>query len=279
MKERAYAKINLSLDVFAIREDGYHDLHSIMLPIDFYDELEILKAKRDSFSCNRHFIRWNENNSIYKMIDIIRKKYDIKDHFRVTLKKYVPIQAGLGGGTADAAVTLKILQKMYGLSMSREEIIDVCLQVGADVPFNYFNVPAVVGGIGDVIEPLDMKKDYYILLVKSKSGVSTREVYEELDMEKCDHPDIERLKEALEKGEAIYGLLGNSLEEAALRINEDIYEVKELLMSYGIGDVLMSGSGSTVFCISEKKEDIDVLYGTLKDSGFYVRFTKTMRSK
>ena len=108
MKDRAYAKINLSLDVFNIREDGYHDLLSIMLPIDFYDELEISIDTQDSFSCNRRFIRYNEKNSIYKMISLIKERYGIKDHHKIVLNKVIPTQAGLGGGTADAASTLRI---------------------------------------------------------------------------------------------------------------------------------------------------------------------------
>lgn len=276
MKDRAYAKINLSLDVFNIREDGYHDISSIMVPIDFYDELEINISEKDSFLCNRPFIRYNENNSIYKMISVLKERYGINDHHDIVLKKVVPMQAGLGGGTADAASVLRIFQKMYQLKMSDEEIIDVCLKVGADVPFNYYNVPAVVSGIGDVIKPFDMKKQYYVLLVKPRSGISTKEAYQTLDMETCDHPDIERLKEVLMEGKDIKGLLGNSLEQPALKLNDDIRTVKSELLAYNAGEVLMSGSGSTVFCISEDYGSIKALYGIFKGSRHYIRFTKTL---
>ena len=279
MKDRAYAKINLSLDVFNVREDGYHDISSIMLPIDFYDELNIHRAHEDSFSCNRRFIRWGPHNSIYKMIEVMRERYGIKDHFAISLNKCVPIQAGLGGGTADAAGTLRILQDMYHLEMSKEEIIDVCLKVGADVPFNYFNVPAVVSGIGDVIDPIDLKKTYYILIVKPSAGVSTKEAYNTLNMGTCAHPDIEELKKILEEGRDFKGLLGNSLEEPALRLNPQIREIEDLLKSYEKGEVLMSGSGSAVFCISENNEDIRALYQKIKQGPYYVRFTKTLSVK
>ncbi|MBQ1900797.1 MAG: 4-(cytidine 5'-diphospho)-2-C-methyl-D-erythritol kinase [Erysipelotrichaceae bacterium] len=276
MKDRAYAKINLSLDVFNIREDGYHDLLSIMLPIDFYDELEISIDTQDSFSCNRHFIRYNEKNSIYKMISLIKERYGIKDHHKIVLNKVIPTQAGLGGGTADAASTLRIFEKMYSLDLSREEIIDMCVKVGADVPFNYFNTPAIVSGIGEGIKPFPLKKQYYILLAKPRSGVSTKEAYETLDMEKCDHPDIMKLKKALENGENIHGLLGNSLEQPALLLNDDIRRVKQKLQSYEAGEVLMSGSGSTVFCISENERDILNIYEDMKGNDVYLRFTKTL---
>ena len=276
MKDRAYAKINLSLDVFNVREDGYHDISSIMVPIDFYDELEIETADKDSFSCSKPFIRYNENNSIYKMIAVLKERYGIQDHHRIGLRKVVPMQAGLGGGTADAASVLRIFQKMYHLDMNKDEIIDVCLKVGADVPFNYFNVPAVVSGIGDVIEPFEMKKQYYVLLVKPKSGISTKEAYQTLDMAVCDHPDIEKLKDVLEKGEDISGLLGNSLEQPALLLNSDIAGVKKELESFEIGDVLMSGSGSTVFAIGENRALMKALYDAFKGRNYYVRFTKTL---
>ena len=235
MIDRAYAKINLALDVFNIREDGYHDISSIMVPIDFYDELKIGIAGKDSFTCNQSFIRYNENNSIYKMISVLKEKYAISDCHEISLNKVIPMQAGLGGGTADAASALRIFQKLYHLDMSREEIVDVCLKVGADVPFNYFNVPAVVSGIGEGIEPFDMKKEYYVLLVKPRKGISTKEAYQTLDMEICDHPDIGKLKDALVRGEDISGLLGNSLEQPALLLNEEIRRVREELLSFGTG--------------------------------------------
>lgn len=276
MKDRAYAKINLSLDVFNIREDGYHDINSIMIPIRFFDELEIRIQDRDEYECNKSFIHFNEYNSIIKMISILKDKYGIDDHHYIRLEKLIPIKAGLGGGTSDAASALRIFQRLYSLKMSDEEIIEICTKVGADVPFNYYNVPAVVSGIGDKIEKIKVARTYYVLLVKPKTGVSTKQAYELLDMNICDHPDIERLKKALENGDSIHGLLGNSLEQPALILNEEIDRVIRKLRSYNIGDVLMSGSGSTVFCISEDKDEIRYLYEQFRSSRYFVRFTSTM---
>ena len=277
MKERAYGKINLSLDVFHIREDGYHDLRSIMLPIDFYDELEIRIADHDSYLCNRSFLAFDERNSIVKMMKLLKERFGIDDHYEIRLNKQIPTQAGLGGGTADAAATLKIFEKMYDLHLSREEIIEICLKVGADVPFNYFNVPALVTGIGDGIEEIDMKKDYDVLLVKPWKGVSTAEAYRLLDMERCDHPDIDRLKDALAKGEDLTGLLGNSLEQPAVLLNRQIAEIKEKMKALGAKNVLMSGSGSTLFSIGEEKQKMKELCEAMRRQRYYVRFTKTLK--
>lgn len=277
MKERAYAKINMALDVFNIREDGYHDIRSIMVPISFYDDLEINIAEQDDYFCNRYHIRFNEHNSIIKLITALKEKYGINDHYMINLKKYIPVKAGLGGGTSDAAAALRIFQRMYGFKMSREEIIEICLKVGADVPFNYFNVPAVVSGIGDEIEPIEMKKDYHVVLVKPKTGVSTKEAYDILDMDKCDHPDIDKLKLALKNGSSLDGLLGNSLEESALILNDEVSTIKKMLLELGGEHVLMSGSGSTVFALSEDAAKTYELYEKLKNSQYFVRFARTMK--
>ena len=276
MKDKAYAKINLSLDVCGIREDGYHEIDSIMLPINFYDLLEIRISDQDSYRCNWPYIRDNGNNSILKMISVLKEKYQIRDHFMIDLYKSVPTQAGLGGGTADAASTLRILKKLYHLDPSPEEIKEICMKVGADVLFNYYNVPARVTGIGDVLQEIPVRNDYHILLVKPKKGVSTPAAYELLDLDRCIHPDIDRLQKALAEGTSIEGLLGNSMQDAAMILNEEIKEVMTCLKETGAKNVLMSGSGSTVFCISENKDEIMRLYKALRNAHSYVRFGKIL---
>ena len=275
MKDRAYAKINLALDVFNIRDDGYHDINSIMVPVNFYDELEINIASKDNYNCNKSFIRFDEDNSIIKMINVIKQRYDIKDHYYINLNKVVPIQAGLGGGTSDAASTLRILKKLYKLDLTQEDERQICVAVGADVLFNYYNKPAIVSGIGDYVEPFVMKKEYDVLIVKPKSGVSTKEAYQKLNMDICDHPNINKLKNALINGDDIYGLLGNSLEQPALLLNKEIEGIKNTLIDAGARNVLMSGSGSSVFVISENYEEIEKLAELIKNDSYYVRITKT----
>ena len=279
MKDRAYAKINLSLDVFNVREDGYHDIKSIMIPINFYDVVEIRINDNDEFESNVKFLKMNESNSIFKMINLVRERYGITDKFYVNLLKTVPTQAGLGGGTADAASTLRILQKMYKLHLSDEEIRELCVKVGADVYFNYYNTPAIVEGIGDVLTPFELNKTYSVLLVKPRTGVSTKAAYQNLDMEKCDHPDIDKLKTSLEEGTSIEGLIGNSLEQPSLLLNKDIEAIKNTLKGLGAKNVLMSGSGSTVFAISENRDDLLVLNSIMKNKKNFVRLTHTIKGR
>jgi len=280
MKQKAYAKINLSLDVFNIREDGYHDLKSVMVPIDFYDVVDIKISKENNYYCDKSYIRWDENNSILKMIKLFQDKYDINDNYTISLNKVVPTQAGLGGGTADGAAALKILQQTYGITMSKEEIKEMCMGVGADVLFNYYNKPAIVTGVGDGLEFFDIKDKYNVLLIKPKFGVSTKQSFELLNMETCDHPDIDKLKEALEKGNDITGLLGNSLEEPSIELNKDIQRIKDTLKELGVKNVLMSGSGSTVFVIDKDETFINHIYyefKKVKHSSDFVRQTRIIK--
>ena len=275
MKDKAYAKVNLALDVFNIRDNGYHDIKSIMVPLDFYDDIEIEMSDKDEFICNIE-LKYDEHNTIYKMIRLVKEKYNINDHFKITLNKRIPAEAGLAGGTADGASTLRILNKLYNLKLNKQEIKELCVKVGADVLFNYYNTPSLVSGIGDELEFIDIKKDYYILLVKPNSGVSTKQAYELLDMNKCDHPDVDKLKDNLISGLEIKNLLGNSLEEPALKINKDISDIKNEILKYT--DVaIMSGSGSTVFSIDEDENKIKDIYYKLKDLNCFVEYTKILK--
>lgn len=280
MKDRAYAKINLALDVFNVREDGYHDIKSIMVPISFYDEVEITTSFIDEFECNRRYIKYNEQNSIYKMIAAVKEKYGIDKHHHIILNKWIPTQAGLGGGTSDAAAALRIMKNLYDLDLSADDERELCVKVGADVLFNYYNKPAVVEGIGDIVTPFEIAKRYYTILIKPFKGVSTRESYATLDMNICDHPDIDRLRLALETGDSIEGLLGNSLEQPALILNEDVKIIKDKMIEAGARNVLMSGSGSTVYAISDNEEEIVLLNEKLRPLGsrYFIRLAKTLQS-
>ena len=276
MKDKAYAKVNLALDVFNVRENGYHDIKSIMVPLDFYDEIEINISDKDSYVCNVD-LEYNENNTIYKMIKLLNKKFNLNDHYEINVTKRIPAQAGLAGGTSDGASVLRIFEKLYNLNLSKQEIKELCLAVGADVLFNYYNKPALVSGIGDELEFIDIKKDYYVLLVKPNTGVSTKQAYDLLDMNKCDHPDVEALKNNLINGLEIKSLLANSLEEPALKLNEDIKNIKKEILKY-TDIAIMSGSGSTLFSIDDNKETIKNVYSKLNHLDCFVEYAQIKRS-
>lgn len=274
MFEKAYGKINLSLNIKGVREDGYHTLESIFLPINFYDELYITKSDEMLFECNRKYIRFNEQNTIVKAIDLMKKEFNINDNFKVVLNKQIPMQAGLAGGSSDGAATIRILNKMYHLDLNEEKIKELCLKIGADVYFTYYHKPAFVSGIGDEIRFIDIKDDYYVLIVKPRKGVSTKECYKLMNMDSCYHPDISKLEEALINGNDIIQFLGNSMEEAAISLLKDIEDIKKLLIENGAPFALMSGSGSSVFTISKDINLIKTIYESIKEKGYFIRYTK-----
>ena len=279
MLSRAYAKINLSLDITGVREDGYHTLESIFLPLDFYDELSIEKADNMSFECNLPFIAFNSSNTVYQAIELMKKEYKIEDNFKIKLKKHIPTKAGLGGGSSDGAAAIRLINRMYGLHLCKEKVQELCLKIGADVLFTYYNRPAFVSGIGEKIEFINLKKKYYVLLVKPRYGVSTSECYRLIGDNPKSHPDIHSLRSALENGDDYYEFLGNSMEEAAISLLPDIQKVKDSIMEAGAEFALMSGSGSTVFTMSEDEELIKKIYKSLEGKGYFIRHTEILTFK
>ena len=174
MKERCYAKINLCLDVVRRREDGYHDLKMVMVPIDFYDVLEMVPAKETTISLNRYYLPVNDKNTVIKAIHVMQEHFGITQQYACVLQKHIPTQAGLAGGSADAAAAIRMIARMEHLSTTREELIECAREVGADVPFCLISKPALVEGIGEKIEPFPCHPDFGVLLVKPKRGVSTK---------------------------------------------------------------------------------------------------------
>ena len=252
MKQKAYSKINLSLNVKYKRTDGFHELESVMLPLELADELEIDIAEEDSYQCDQD-LPFTRQHTVYKAISLLKEKYHITDHHKIILKKTIPWQAGLGGGSADGAAAIRIFERLYDLRLTKEEIADLCHRIGSDVIFTYYHTPAYVKGTGEDLSFFSLKDDLYILLAKPQKGISTKEAYGNLDLGRCDHPDCLKIKDLLEKGEDISAYLGNSLEEPSLRLCKEIRDLKDQISLKGFTS-LMSGSGSCVFVLGAKEE-------------------------
>ncbi len=276
MKERAYAKINLCLDVVGKREDGYHELKMIMVPVDFYDVLEMTPAYETSLTLNRSYLPVDEKNTIIKAIRVMRDRYGFETEFACKLQKHIPTQAGLAGGSADAAAAIRMMNKMLRLNMTMEEMIDAGREVGADVPFCILSKPAYVEGIGEQLHPFTCRTDFDILLVKPRKGVSTKDAFEIVDNNETVHPDCLAMRKALIEGNypGVINALGNSLEDAAVTLVEEIRTVKEILQEKGFDGVLMSGSGSTVFAITKNRPLIKQTMAELKAQRYFVRHTR-----
>ena len=275
MKERAYAKINLCLDVVGKREDGYHDLKMIMVPINFYDVLEMEFAPDTTLELNRDYLPINDKNTIIKAIHIMQEKYNITEEFCCRLEKHIPTRAGLAGGSADAAAAIRMINRMCNLHLTKDEMIAVGKEVGADVPFCILNRPAFVEGIGEKITTFSCSPDFYLLLIKPRKGVSTAEAFHIVDEQEGIHPDCKAMQEALEYNDydGIISSLGNSMENAAMTLVPEIRKAKKDLLDLGFDGVLMSGSGSTVFGITKDVELLDRSIDILKKKRYFVRKT------
>ena len=278
MRERAYAKINLCLNIKSRREDGYHELEMIMVPIDFYDTLEMIPSDEMRIYNNRAYIPVNEKNTVIKAVQVLRQRYGFDTNFEIRLQKHIPTRAGLAGGSADAAAAIRMMNRMLNLNMSEQDMIDCGREVGADVPFCILSKPALVQGIGEVIVPFECHPDFHILLVKPKRGVSTKEAFELSDQTEPEHPDCRKMGRALIEGnyQGIVDALGNSLEGAALQLVPEIRQVKEALSLLGFDGVLMSGRGSTVFGVTKDEAPVDKTMELMRDRKLFVRKTRIL---
>ena len=278
MKCRAYAKVNLGLNVIQRREDGYHDLESIMVPIQLHDLIEIHPYHTTVFECIPPFRIAAEKNTLLKMIEVCREEFKFTEHFRIRLFKHIPSQAGLGGGSSDAAAVLNYLNRFYKWNLSNQAKIDLALKVGADVPFCLFEKPALVEGIGEKLSFFDNHLDVWIILLQPRKGVSTKKAFEGLNFTSMVHPEMSKIQSALEHNdyELLCQSMGNSLEARALEMVPEIQSLKQSLVKMGCDVSMMTGSGSVVMGFSQDEEVIDQCIRHFRKKVRFVRKTKML---
>lgn len=272
MKLRAYAKINLGLDVIRRREDGYHEVSMIMQTIRIYDQLELERTREPGIflTTNRSFIPTDSNNLVYKAADLMMERYQITDGVKINLRKVIPVSAGMAGGSSDAAATLVGMNRLFRLGLSMEELMKIGVNIGADVPYCVMRGTAWAEGIGEVLTPLSAMPDCWILIGKPGINVSTKFVYTNLKIdEHTRHPDIEGMVQAL-KEQDLYGItsrMGNVLEDVTIPAYPVIEEIKNHMKANGAVNAMMSGSGPTVFGIFDEQEKAERAFELLKESG------------
>lgn len=261
---KSYAKINVSLCIRSKREDGYHELDSIMVPIELHDSMIFTPLPLpDNFVTVDEFSNGLIHyNLVSSAIDMLQKKYNFKQHFRVYIHKIIPMQAGLGGGSSNAAFTFKAVNSILGLNATNEELIKMATTLGADVPFFINCEPARCGGIGEIMRPITVKNNYHVLIIKPKEGCSTKEIFALCDKKPYKQVDMDKVEEALVTGddEMLAEYMGNSLEEAAISLVPEIQEIKDYLHEKGQKLVLMSGSGSTVYALNTDRSSLVKIY-------------------
>ncbi|MGP1434726.1 MAG: 4-(cytidine 5'-diphospho)-2-C-methyl-D-erythritol kinase [Catonella sp.] len=258
--EKAYGKINLSLDVLGRREDGYHEVSMVMQTVDIYDRISLSKTDVEGIrlTSDKKELPLDEKNIVYKAVSLIKEEYRIETGVDVHIEKQLPIAAGMGGGSADAAAALRGMNRLFNLGLNETKLEELGLRLGADVPFLIRGGTALAEGIGERLTELVSFPECAIVIVKPKLGVSTKEVYEAFDsLLEVKHPDIGGLVKELGKSSLcnIVKLLGNVLEEVTVTKHRIIAEIKQLLLENGAVFSMMTGSGPTVFGIFESEKE------------------------
>lgn len=249
---RAHAKVNLGLDVLRRREDGYHDVKMVMQNIDLFDKICIKKnsGKGITMRTNLSFLPTDGSNLAYKAAKLLMDEFGLDGALYIDLYKFIPVAAGMAGGSSDAAAVLYGINKLFELDLSLEELMKRGVKLGADIPYCLMGGTVLAEGIGEKLTKLKPFPDCYFVVAKPPFSVSTRFVYENLVLDSnTKHPDIDGILASIEQGD-IYGVadrLENVLESVTAKEYPDIEEVKKIMKESGALNSLMSGSGPTVF--------------------------------
>lgn len=272
IEEKAYGKINLSLDVIGRRENGYHDVSMVMQTVDIYDIIAIRKLEGEdviNLTTDVDNLPVNEDNIVYKAIKFVKEKYKINAGVSAHIEKHLPIAAGMGGGSADAAAALRGMNRLFSLGLDSGELEKIGVNLGADVPFLIKGGIALAEGIGEKLTALLPFPECSLVIVKPGISVSTKETYEDFDnLNDVSHPDIKKLVTALGNKNLGYivKLLGNVLEGVTVKKHIIIEDIKQLLLENGAIFSMMTGSGPTVFGIFDTGKKAEIAGAMLSKS-------------
>lgn len=268
---KALAKINLGLDVVRRREDGYHEVRMIMQTVQLYDRLDIKRTQEPGIQIqtNLSFLPVNENNLIYKAAKLLMDEFSITDGVSVKLDKRIPVAAGMAGGSTDAAAMLIGVNRLFSLGLTKRELMERGVQIGADVPYCIMRGTALAEGIGEALSPLPPMVKCPVLIAKPSISVSTKFVYQNLKLDDTTiHPDIDRLIDDI-KAKNLHDIaahMGNVLETVTIPNYPVIDEIKKHMLSNGAVGAMMSGSGPTVFGLFDDEDTAKKAYKAMRSS-------------
>lgn len=257
--QKAYAKVNIGLDVLRRRPDGYHELKMIMQTVDICDDLTFEKEGEPGIRLriDGADLPTDENNLIYRAAALLMEEKKIREGVAITLTKRIPIAAGMAGGSADAAATMRGLNSLFEMGYSVEELRKLGVKLGADIPYCISGGTMLSEGIGEVLTPLPAPPKCYLAVAKPDIDVSTAFVYQNLRVDSLPfHPDIDGMADALAAGDlqGITDRMGNVLETVTVPAYPVIDRIKKRMCELGAENALMSGSGPTVFGIFKERE-------------------------
>ena len=262
---KAFAKINLAIDIKKKDENGYHDIDMVTLPITLHDvlEMEQLISRHGIFiTSDDPSLICDKGNLAFKALKAMEDNFSFSKGYRIQIYKRIPMNAGLGGGSADAAGIIRAICKLYNMDPHDPKIIKVARSIGSDVPFCLLNKPARVLGTGENIIPLDSKLDYHVIIIKPHKGLSTKDVYEKYDTipeEEREHPDISALIEAIKIGDEqkMFENMKNGLYKPASLLCPVISGILNDFKKMGFPLYSMTGSGNACFALSKDLEQIE----------------------
>ena len=254
---KAYGKINLGLDVLRRREDGYHDVRMIMQTVGIFDRVDLIWKEEPGIQVetNLYYLPTNENNLVYKAAKLLMDEFQVQEGLLIRLRKFIPVAAGMAGGSSDAAAVLFGVNKMFRLGLTTEELMERGVKIGADVPYCILRGTALSEGIGEVLTSLSPVPQCQVLVAKPGINVSTKFVYENLhanDLRPEQHPDIDGMIRAI-KAQDLQGIADNLDGVKVVFVcspnnpTGQIQEIKDKMLEFGAIGSLMSGSGPTVF--------------------------------
>ena len=268
---KAMGKINLGLDVIRRRPDGYHEVKMVMQTVNLYDKVRITVNAKPGIrvSTNLPFLPVNENNIVYKAAQLLIDAYDLNQGVTIELEKHIPVAAGMAGGSTDGAAVIFGMNRLFRLGMSRQQMMEAGLKLGADVPYCIMRGTALSQGIGEILTPLPGMPDCHILIAHPGISVSTKFVYENLKLDQIHrHPDIDGVVSAIEAGDLkrMADKIENVLESVTIPAYPVIEDMKALMKKQGALNALMSGSGPTVFGIFEDEQRARTAFEAMKES-------------
>lgn len=280
MKVKAYAKINLGLKVVGKDERNYHLLDMVMLPISLCDNIEIEKREDDKTVVEvTNNVYLPIDNSMTKAIELMQKKYGFTNGFNIKIEKNIPVQAGMGGGTSDAAEVIKAINSIMNINASLKELEPIAMEVGSDVVYSLYSTLSRIQGTGEIYNKIEKTFKYPILIVKPKSGIKTKECFELYNKDKDNIPldVIDKLIDNIEKDlKIVRNYSKNSLLKPAKKLAPIINKIIRTLYDYNIDLIQMSGSGSTIYGIDKDINKLKEVYEKIKDEYQFVGIYETI---
>jgi len=267
MTVKAYAKINIGLDVTGKTDNGYHLLKSIMQQVDLYDYVTVEKINEGIvFECNSEDVPSDDTNLAVKAAKLMKEKYGIESGIKIILDKRIPVAAGMAGGSTDGAAVITGINEVWNLGLSLQEMIDTGVKLGADIPFCILGGCALAEGIGEKLTKMENHSTFKAVIAKPPINVSTKHVYQNLKLAEVTHPDMDKVIEGIKTGdnELIVKNMGNVLATVTENDYEIINILKKEMLDNGADGSLMSGSGPTVFGLFSDEKKAESAESSLK---------------